>query len=158
MRNHFVQRGFTLIELLVVIAIIGILASIVLVSLNGARSKARDTRRQADVMNIAKALELYNLNKDKYPTCSFPTNNLAGHTVSIECLRVALVADGSMASVPNDPEYPAKSYAYDNWCSTGYLDNSRSYRLFTTTENVQTAQQGWWWSSNFFGATSCPKP
>ncbi len=153
-----VPRGFTLIELLVVIAIIGVLASIVLVSLNGARSKARDTRRQVDVMNIAKALELYNLNKYTYPTCSFPTNNLAGHTVSIECLRVALVADGSMASVPNDPEYPAKSYAYDNWCSTGYLDNSRSYRLWSGTENSQTAQQGWWWTSNFFGATSCPKP
>jgi prepilin-type N-terminal cleavage/methylation domain-containing protein len=34
--------GFTLIELLVVIAIIGLLASIVLVSLNGSREKARE--------------------------------------------------------------------------------------------------------------------
>jgi prepilin-type N-terminal cleavage/methylation domain-containing protein len=53
------QRGFTLIELLVVIAIIGMLASVVLASLSGARSKARDARRKSDLHNMQIALELY---------------------------------------------------------------------------------------------------
>ena len=50
------RKGFTLIELLVVIAIIGILASIVMVSLSGARAKGRDARRQSDIKNIQLAL------------------------------------------------------------------------------------------------------
>ena len=61
------QPGFTLIELLVVIAIIGILATIVLVSLNTARSKARDVRRISDLRQVALALEMYYDDNDAYP-------------------------------------------------------------------------------------------
>ena len=61
------QKGFTLIELLVVIAIIGLLASIVMVSLNSARGKARDAKRLADLRQIKNALELYMQDNNSYP-------------------------------------------------------------------------------------------
>ncbi len=52
-----INRGFTLIELLVVIAIIGILASVVLVSVNSARGKAVDVKVISDVKQIKTTIE-----------------------------------------------------------------------------------------------------
>ena len=67
MKIKTLSRGFTLIELLVVIAIIGILSTLLILQLNTARSKARDTKRVSDISQLRTAIELYYDNNGSYP-------------------------------------------------------------------------------------------
>ena len=61
------MAGFTMIELMVAAAIIGILASVVLASLNEARKKARDAQRMSDLQQVQLALRQYKDVHGSYP-------------------------------------------------------------------------------------------
>ena len=62
------RKGFTLIELLVVIAIIGILSSVVLASLNTARSKGTDAKLQSELRAVSVNAELFYDSNNSYGT------------------------------------------------------------------------------------------
>lgn len=122
------NKAFTLIELLVVIAVIGLLTSIVLVSLGPARKKARDARRRMDLAQISKAIEMYYDKYGNYPRdigwctqISNPDNNWGPDFQND--------IEEWMSNVPLDPNYHDTYQDYFYW----NVDD-QSYYLYAELE------------------------
>ena len=119
-------------ELLVVITIIGILATVALVSLNSARIKARDTRRLADVRQIALALEFCYNDINKYiSTTAFPAPGQ-----SLTCGGTNFIT-----AMPANPTGGAYIYGVDNDANPqkyvlGVLLESGNSALLTDSDNT----------------------
>ncbi len=121
------SKGFTLIELLVVVSIIGLLASIVVVSLGGSRTKGRDAKRLADLTQLQTAMELCYNDLD----CASPNaNDYPADVPNAMLTCAALLAETNfsryLTAMPLDPL--GSPYT----C----LSNSQSYCLSADMEAV----------------------
>lgn len=94
MKNTY-KRGFTLIELLVVIAIIGILASVVLASLNTARDKGADAAIKSNLNNSRAQAELFydNSNRSYDVVCASSGTSVIGPLVNAAKVAYGGAAD-----------------------------------------------------------------
>ncbi|MBI3632517.1 MAG: prepilin-type N-terminal cleavage/methylation domain-containing protein, partial [Candidatus Vogelbacteria bacterium] len=141
------KKGFTLIELLVVVAIIGILASVILVSLGSARAKARDARRISDVKQLQNGLELYYSTFGRYPMFSevYPggaPDNTYAYT-STACATANgpsghCISPDYMPTPPTDPLSGVPYYYAGHKVSTQLTSDTKclTYHLGTTLEQV----------------------
>ncbi|MCR4322635.1 MAG: prepilin-type N-terminal cleavage/methylation domain-containing protein [Candidatus Azambacteria bacterium] len=141
MVSNSTKKGFTLIELLVVIAIIGILSSVVIVSLNNARSKARDSSRKSNAQAMATAFALYASEQVGEIAPLESDTAQAGWTVvaGIDGLGTPALTLGTpplntfLRLLPVDS---ANTYTYGNQASNG------DYALCAAIENVDPTTAG----------------
>lgn len=149
-KNRKSLTGFTLIELLVVIAIIGVLASIVMASLNTSRQKGRNSKRKADLRQIATALELYYNDNNGYPSTgggwrgacssygSYPDSGAGAWIPNMQ---------NYMASLPRDPS-TASTYLCGSAAQSCYLylSDGTNYKLLAHC----TPESSWNSSDQFY--------
>lgn len=97
------NKGFTLVELLVVISIIGIMSTVAVVALGGARGKARDAKRISDLRTMQSAIIYYfnTTSSSAYPApASWASSTSQGG-----------IGDLMEGGIPKDPQ-PANHYVY----------------------------------------------
>lgn len=62
------ERGMTLIEIMVVVVILGLIAAAVTVNVMGALAESKMKQAKTDLHTIENCLDLYKLEKGRYPT------------------------------------------------------------------------------------------
>jgi prepilin-type N-terminal cleavage/methylation domain-containing protein len=148
--------GFTLIELLVVIAIIGLLATIILVSLNGATGRSRDAQRASDLHTIETALELYYDANGNYPFTttytSFDSPTFSPNLVYTNAAHTGtgLTLSQALAPYVHGLADPSGATGQAGYLYTNTTNNGANYciLIWLTPENMNDFPQSEWRPAN----------
>ena len=96
------QKGFTLIETLVVIAIIGILATIIITSLGNAKTKAAETKVEAQLSQMRQQGQLFLTENHSYGSAN-TIDPTVYTTVDDPIYRCGAAGGGSIGPLFDDP-------------------------------------------------------
>jgi len=132
-KNHKFLTGFTLIELLVVIAVIGLLATIISVSVNSARTKSRDAQRIADLKQIQTALEMYYDTYNYYPKIYNAYTSSAAGGCGYRWCTLETALSPYLSKLPRDPLGNQNNYRFFYDANSG--DNYQTYGLMVRMEH-----------------------
>jgi prepilin-type N-terminal cleavage/methylation domain-containing protein len=130
------NKGFTLIELLVVISIIGLLSTIVLASLQQARSKGRNSSRRQTLVSMRTALELYYSANNAYPLTNGLWYSSEPGEATYNASWVPNLVGNGIAALPRDPQggvttHPAPCTATNRRAYWYRSTNGSGYKLLS---------------------------
>ena len=116
--------GFTLVELLIVISILGIMAAILVGTLNPIAlvNKAKDSRRKNDLNKIKIAFEAYHTNKQQYP----PRDQIKDWNKTENCGKEIVQMKSYLKTLPCDPNKKPYEIVYVN---------RNTFKVITNLEN-----------------------